>query len=609
MSTARDRLSNTRQPLPNEATSPHPASKAPFVMAPKGGEAVGNPGKRQRRGEGPTSPGEVHMGDPHKGPAAMKPRPVVSVEAERAASADMRMSVSLRDIEHDAAKRTKKYKKKEWPCNGHGCHKFAEYVPFTVRMEEGHRTHLPRDDSIPTFCLPCVIAALRNGMVNHEKGGKTMTLEDAKYIGMLPIKEASKYAVACRPSGPAETYRREGFVVIEGDSSINSARDGIASNVGKCIRDRKLGTLDTLYNRKDSEGTERRHNGRRWKNIFPGNIPGRNPGQKEDMWTREWKKKFQMNTDSMAGGLSRYFFPHEHYAQSAYNFAMIHLHGGTVTNDEAAANEGIPNPPKQATLEEKMEVQMKKHAGAANDGARNAWSKAPILEIIRGNVLAKSVDLGVPQDIHADSNECSLNAMQPLFCGNEGYQFRVIRGSNDLLGDKKKIRKLAVPGGEIETWRVKKHHIIVFAECVMHSGGRSSGWTQFRQGYDREAKGVLPTVKAKGGEEECFEGYFGSCQGLLLSDLSLQLSFSYTPIPPIVDFGLAEPHWAHREGEDLRPGEVAYRDAIRHTKGAYKSRLDAGFKTWLKMLVENEGSAGSSLRGTRGRARRQGSKM
>ena len=36
-------------------------------------------------------------------------------------------------------------------------------------------------------------------------------------------------------------------------------------------------------------------------------------------------------------------------------------------------------------------------AGATNHGARNAWSKDPILELIRGNLLVKSVDVGVPR--------------------------------------------------------------------------------------------------------------------------------------------------------------------------------------------------------------------
>ena len=95
---------------------------------------------------------------------------------------------------------------------------------------------------------------------------------------------------------------------------------------------------------------------------------------------------------------------------------------------------------------------MRKHAGATNDIAKDAWSKGRILEIIRGNLLVKSVDVDVPQDMHADSSECSLNVIQPIVFGDEGYQFRVVRGSNDLLDEKKKIRQLAVPDGEIEMW-------------------------------------------------------------------------------------------------------------------------------------------------------------
>ena len=149
-------------------------------------------------------------------------------------------------------------------------------------MEEGHITHLPRDDSIPTFCLQCVLATLGNDMVGQGKGG----IGDAQYIGMLRIKEALKYTVACHSSAPAETYRRKGFVVIEGDSSINSARDGVTSNVSEYIQDRKLGTLDKLHNRKDSRGTDRRHKGRRWKNIFPGdNVV------KDDRWKRDIGRK------------------------------------------------------------------------------------------------------------------------------------------------------------------------------------------------------------------------------------------------------------------------------------------------------------------------------
>ena len=70
------------------------------------------------------------------------------------------------------------------------------------------------------------------------------------------------------------------------------------------------------------------------------------------MEERYWKKKFKMNTDLLGVGLSQCFFPHEHYAQLAYNFAIMHLYGGT----EAATPEGIPNHPQKATVEEKMEV-------------------------------------------------------------------------------------------------------------------------------------------------------------------------------------------------------------------------------------------------------------
>lgn len=65
------------------------------------------------------------------------------------------------------------------------------------------------------------------------------------------------------------------------------------------------------------------------------------------------------------------------------------------------------------------------------------------------------------------------------------------------MGEKKKIRQLAVPVGEIEMWRVRKDHIIVLVD------GAVAG-PIFWRGYDREARGVLLTVKGKEGGESFF---------------------------------------------------------------------------------------------------------
>lgn len=483
--------------------------------------------------------------------------------------------VSLQKIDDEARKLTKKHKKKTLQCQGGGsgynittrCVNSAEYVPFTVKMMNGHRTHLPKDDSIPTLCATCANTAVCNDKVRRGKGGITK----GRYVGMLPINEASKYTVACRSWAPAETYRKDGFVVIEGDSSINSARDGVTLNVREYIRD-ELDTLETLYNRKDSMNLERRHGGRRWKNIFPG----------KHVKNDSWKIEYKTNTELLGERLSQYFFPHEHYAQFAYNYATMLRSGGPEAKDTMSDD------------------RITTHAGETKDIAKLEWRKGRILEIMKTNLLAKSVDVGVPQDIHADGSQCILNMIQPIVCGNDDYEFRVIRGSNDLLGKKEVMKELKVPEGEIETWRVKKDHIIVFAECVMHSGGRSSGWIRYRRGGEQVAEGVLRTVR-KDRVEMVFEDYFNKSQGLLLSDLSIQLSFDYTPIRALVDAGvMPEPHWAKRVGEYAGNGGGALR-AIRNgnAEGAYKRKLDAGFMTWLKMIVENNFSADSSRPRTR----------
>ena len=90
--------------------------------------------KRQRVGKGPERPGEEHVSLS----AAMRPLSVVSKKGVRAESEDRRAYVSLRNIKNEAAKLTKKHKKKKWPCNGddsgyrripYKCDNLAEYVP------------------------------------------------------------------------------------------------------------------------------------------------------------------------------------------------------------------------------------------------------------------------------------------------------------------------------------------------------------------------------------------------------------------------------------------------------------------------------------------------
>lgn len=481
--------------------------------------------------------------------------------------------VSLRQIDEDATKLTKRLKKKKRQCRGGDsgyngadkCANSAEYVPFTVNMREGRRTHLPDDHPIPTLCTTCAIAA---AVRDKFRGGETANRE-ALYVGMLPIKEAAKYTVACEPGAPAAMYRRDGFVVIDGNSAVKSAGDEVIFNVREYIRD-QLHDLETLYNQKDGMDIERRHNGRRWKNIF----------QRNEEKSNKWRTDFETKTELLGVSLSQYFFPHEHYAQVAYNFASLLCSGGPEATDTTKGG------------------RITKHAGETNEDAKEKWREGLVLEIMKGNLLAKSVDVDVPQDIHADGSHCMLNVIQPIVCGDEDYDFRVIRGSNDLLGVKEKINKLQVPGGEIETWRVKKDHIIVFAECVMHSGGRSSGWLRFRRGGEDVAEKVLPTVR-KDGVESVFENYFGKCEGFLLSDLSIQLSFDYTPIRALVNPVLPEPHWALREGQFAEDGGGVFR-AIREekAKGAYKRRLDGGFMTWVKMIEKNDFS-GPSHRITR----------
>lgn len=75
----------------------------------------------------------------------------------------------------------------------------------------------------------------------------------------------------------------------------------------------------------------------------------------------------------------------------------------------------------------------------------------------------------------------------------------------------------------------------------------------FGGGGEDVAEKVLPTVR-KDGVESVFENYFGKCEGFLLSDLSIQLSFDYTPIRALVNPVLPEPHWALREGQFAEDG-------------------------------------------------------
>ena len=316
----------------------------------------------------------------------------------------------------------------------------------------------------PTLCVACADQIIKLDNTSNQE-----------YIGYLTATESLEYAALCKSDSYYDKLLMDGFVVLNGASSPS-----LESNISTLINTELCASakmahkhLDQLTENLSSDGSLSAKNVHRtWQNIYPLDTSTR----KYDFVKRNYLVKNSI--DRIAPSFERMLFPHEFYFRLAYGRTQSFLS----ENSEQ--------------LQQKQTIQ-------------------PLLIVKKVNVFAKGEGAKKRQTLHMDGAHLAITFILPVVCGENGYEFFYIpKSHHNMLHHNCNI---AIPQEKVVTACVKSGDIIVFADSLIHSGGRSSG---FRNGIEEHNHFMMF-------QSQDFHAFSGVHKEDAPTDISFQISFSH----------------------------------------------------------------------------------